>query len=310
MRRIATGSPITKSPIDLWGQFVFLGSRLLGSVNYWAFRAKYCNLADQWVANRKIQMIVGYKNLSELSDLVAKHSFRVLKEECLDLPSKIYAIRDVDLTDEQGTMYDDLRRLAVAEFIGQFVTATVVMTRLLRLHQILCGVVIDDDGKEIEIPSRRVDQLLDICEETGDQSIIVWCAYRRNVQTVCDALRGQYGRLSTVEYHGGSSQEDRADALSRFESGSARFFVATPPTAGRGITLNRASVVVYYSNTYDLEQRMQSEDRCHRIGQTKSVTYIDLMVRGSIDEKIVDSLRKKIDLATMVMRDDPVEWLK
>jgi SNF2 family DNA or RNA helicase len=309
MRRIMTGSPIVKDPLDLWGQFMFLGGDLLKQRSYYGFRSRYAVLQEMRIGKRTIQKPVSFRNLDELEQLVLEHSHRVLKEDCLDLPPKVYEFRDVEMTPEQRRMYEDMRKLAFAEYESNTMTATTAMVQIGRMQQMLSGWMTDDDTKTVsEVPSNRVRVLEDLVEESAE-SAIVWCAYRYDVRLVAAALRKTYGPESVVEYHGGIDTEGRADAVSAFQSGRARFFVSTPATGGRGITLTRAGLVVYYSNSYDLEMRLQSEDRAHRIGQTKSVTYVDLRVPGTVDDKIVQALRKKIDVASVVMGDGAREWL-
>jgi len=309
MRRIMSGSPIVKDPLDLWGQFMFLGGGLLRQSSFYGFRARYAVLQDMRIGRRTIQKPVAFRNLDELEQIVLEHSHRVLKEDCLDLPAKVYEFRDVEMTPEQRRMYQEMRQLSRTDLDASNMTGTTAMVQISRMHQLLCGWMTDDDTKEVtEVPSNRVSVLMECVEET-QASTIVWCAYRQDVRSVTRALRREYGEDSVVEYHGGVSNEDRAIAVQRFQEGRSRFFVSTPATGGRGITLVRAGLVVYYSNSYDLEMRVQSEDRCHRIGQSKSVTYIDLRVPGTVDDRIVDALRKKIDVASVVMGDGAREWL-
>jgi SNF2 family DNA or RNA helicase len=323
-RRIASGNPTPNSPLDLWGQFMFLGrgrADALGYSSFYGFRARYAVLAEQqtfhWVRGREglerrqrtIKVPVAYRNLEELQSIVSRHSYRVRKEECLDLPPKIYEMREVELTVEQRRIYEDLRKVAVAQLEGGGeVTASMVIGQLSKMHQVLCGSVIDDEGVEREIKNNRMPQLLEVLEESGAQTI-VWCAYQANVRAVCRAIREERGERSVVEYYGPTSNEDRAIAISRFQGGDAHYFVGTPHTGGRGNTLTAARSVVYFSNTFDLEHRVQSEDRAHRIGQHFPVTYVDLVVRGSIDERIIRALRAKINVASTIMKDGYREWL-
>lgn len=312
-RRILTGAPVTRDPLDLWSQFEFLGPRLLRQRSFWSFQARYAIVREMNLGSRLVRKPVAFQRLPELESIVAEHSHRVLKEECLDLPEKIYETRHVEMTPEQADLYSQMRRHSVAELAdgGAVMTATTAMTRVMRMHQILCGQLTDDDTHE----SRRVSQLrtaalVETIEEAGsDVSVIVWCARRHDVELVCETLTERWGSEQVLEYHGGTSPEDRERAVSMFQSRRARFLVATR-AASKGLTLTAASLVVYYSNSYDLEDRIQSEDRAHRIGQQRSVVYVDLMVPGTIDERIVDALRRKIDVAAAVMGDGPREWLR
>ncbi len=191
----------------------------------------------------------------------------------------------------------------------QIATSKTAMSAIMRMHQILCGHITDDEGVVHDVPNRRVDALMDVVDEAGGASVVVWCAYRRDVDRVASALISRHGVGTVVTYDGRTSPAGREAAISLFQSGTARFFVATPHTAGRGITLTRGTTVVYYSNSYDLELRLQSEDRTHRIGQHHPVNYVDLRVPGTVDERIVASLRAKINIATLLMGDVAREWL-
>ena len=207
-------------------------------------------------------------------------------------------------------MYQDMKKLALATLneAGDQASSSMVVGQMSKMHQILCGQVIDDDGVVREVPTMRMEALLDTVRESGRQTI-VWCAYRSNVRAVAHALREEFGPGCVSEFYGDTSSDARQRAIDDFQEGRTHFFVATPHTAGRGLTLTAAKTVVYYSNSYDLELRSQSEDRCHRIGQTESVTYVDLMVPGTLDGKIVEALRRKINVAAEILGDGYKEWL-
>lgn len=308
-RRIMTGSPVTRSPLDFFAQFQFLKPGLLGTTNWFAFRARYAILEQKVFGGRSVLTVSGYQNLSDLTERVQSHSFRVLKEECLDLPPKVFVRREVELTDEQTRAYAAMRDEAFAELEnGEFASATAVITQIMRLHQIVCGHVTNADGDMVTIPSRRVEALLEVCEELSGKTI-VWARYRQDIRSICAALRDVYGDSAVVEYHGGTRAEDRATAVRRFqEDPTCLFFVANQSTGGYGITLTAASNVIYYSNDYDLEKRLQSEDRAHRSGQTKSVTYVDIVAPGTVDDKILAALLAKKSIADLVTGDGAREW--
>lgn len=309
MKRILTGTPITKDPLDLWGQFLFLGKDLLGFNNFYSFRARYAILQEMRIGRRTIVKPVAFQNLDELEAKVLQYSFRVLKEDCLDLPEKIYTFRDVEMTEAQKKFYDDMKFRAVTDMGDINMTATTAMVKIGRLQQILSGWITDDDTKMvITIPSNRVQAVIALVEESVE-SVIIWCAYRMDVKLVSERLREEYPDDIVSEYHGGIDGADREIAVRKFQNGESRFFVSTAATGGRGITLTKAGLVIYYSNSFDLEMRLQSEDRAHRIGQTKKVQYVDLRVKNTVDAKIVAALRKKIDIASSVMGDGLKEWL-
>jgi SNF2 family DNA or RNA helicase len=309
-RRILTGSPVTKSPMDLYQQCAFLSDDCLGLHSYYAFQARYAVIVERQLATHSFKQIVGYRRLDELKEKLDNFSFRVKKEECLDLPDKLYVKREVDLTDEQAKAYNQMKTLALAQLNGSVVSTVNALTQLMRLHQIVCGHVKMDNGDVVELPNHRIDELLNIIEET-DGKIIIWATYRHDIEAIKLALQKAYGMEAVGTYYGDTEGDERQRVVADFQDPDKplRFFVGNPSTGGYGLTLTAANTVVYYSNSFDLEKRLQSEDRAHRIGQTKNVTYIDLIAPGTVDEKIVKALRDKIDIATQVLGEDIRQWL-
>ncbi len=308
-RRILTGSIVTNSPLDVFAQFEFLQERLLGFSSFFAFRSRYAVLKTMDNGGRKFQVPVAFKNLDELREKVGRHSFRVLKSQCLDLEPKIYSQYRTEMGDKQAQIYHDVRDLAMTQ-LGEetYVSATSVITQLIRLHQISCGFVVDENGLYHNLCDNRLQDLLHLIEETDD-SVVIWAAYRYDIKKIVDALKLKYGFDQVVEYHGGVSQNERQSGRSNFQAGTSRFFVGNVQTGGRGVDLFRSRTTVYYSNNWDLELRQQSEDRTHRMGQSAGCSYIDLVAPGTVDEKIIHALRKKINIATTINGDNYREWL-
>ena len=309
-RRILTGSPVTKSPLDLYSQCEFLDPYHLGHQSYYSFRARYANMIDRNFGGRRVQIVGSYRRLPELTEKLEKFSYRVLKEDCLDLPPKVFTKRIIELTDEQKKVYAQMKREAVAELEGKVMSTMNVMTQLMRLHQVTCGHFKADDDTITEIKNNRIDSLLELLEET-EGKVIIWANYRADIKNIVAALKKAYGEASTVEYHGSVDPTLRQDNIAQFQQKNSptRYFVGNAQTGGYGITLTAANTVVYYSNSYDLEKRLQSEDRAHRIGQTGSVTYVDLMAENTIDERIVKALNKKINIANEIMGEDIKDWI-
>jgi SNF2 family DNA or RNA helicase len=308
-RRILTGSPVTKNPLDLYTQCEFLDPFLLNFNSWYAFRNRYAIMKTIHVRGRSIQTVHKFQNLGELSDRLKGFSYRVLKEDCLDLPEKIYMKRHVALTKEQENLYEQMRKTAIANLNGKVTSTVTVLTQLMRLQQITCGHFVADDGTVQTIKNNRLDELMDVLEETENKAII-WAYWQRDVQDIKDAIEKKYGPRSVVDYYGLTPQDERQDNIRRFQNDNeCRFLIGTPSTGGYGITLTEANTVIYYSNGYDLEKRLQSEDRAHRIGQKKNVTYIDLIAEDTVDEKIVKSLRKKINIASEVMGEELRDWI-
>lgn len=309
-RRIMTGTPVTKSPLNLFSQFLFLDRGILGHKSFYSFRARYSVLKDMDFGGRRVQIPVSYRNLDELAEIIKPYSFRVVKEDCLDLPEKIYQRYEVQMSDPQRRMYEQFRDEALLELQdGSFASATIVISQLMRLHQISCGHITDENGVIHELSDARINGLLDVLEEM-DGKVIIWCNYRYDISRVSDTLRKTYGDSSVVEYHGGVDGKQRDENRERFQNGDAQFFVANQQTGGYGLTLTAASNVVYFSNNYDLEQRLQSEDRVHRMGQSKSCVYVDMVCRDTVDEKIIEALRGKMDIARLITGDTYRQWIK
>ena len=309
-RRILTGSPVTKSPLDLYTQCGFLDSFLLGFDSFYAFRNRYANMIDKNFGGRRVQLIGSYKRLDELAEKLKIFSYRVLKEDCLDLPEKVYTRREVELTDEQSKAYSTMKSAALALLNGKMATAPHVLTQMMRLHQITCGHLRNDDGTITDIKNNRIKELVNLLEEV-EGKVIIWANYVHDIKHIVKTISDEFGEDSIVQYYGAVSSEDRQKAIEKFQNpdSKARFFIGNPQTGGYGITLTAANTVVYYSNGYDLEKRLQSEDRAHRIGQTKSVTYVDFIAPKTVDEKIVKALRSKMNIANEIMDEDWRAWI-
>jgi SNF2 family DNA or RNA helicase len=309
-RRILTGSPVTKSPLDLFSQCYFLSPFLLEHESFYTFKIRYAITKQVNVSGRMIQLVVGYRNLPELSEKIKPFSYRVLKDDCLDLPPKTYTKRIIELTDEQKKVYKTMKEKAIAFLNGKMVSTTTVITQLMRLHQITCGHFKSDDGTIQELKNNRIDQLMEILEEVEGKAVI-WAHYRYDIQAIVKAISKEYGENSVVTYYGDTTTDDRQKAIKLIQDPDSpvRFIVGTPQTGGYGITLTGASTMIYYSNGYDLEKRQQSEARIDRIGQEKSMTYIDIIAEGTVDDKIVESLRKKVNIATAIMGEELKDWI-
>jgi SNF2 family DNA or RNA helicase len=309
-RRILTGSPVTKSPLDLFAQCYFLHPYLLGHESYYTFKVRYAVTKQINVSGRTIQIVVGYRNLGELSEKLKPFSYRVLKDDCLDLPKKTYTKRIIELTDEQKKVYKTMKQQAIAFLNGKMITTATVITQMMRLHQITCGHFKSDDGTIQTIKNNRIDQLMEVLEEMEGKAVI-WAHYRYDIKNIVETVSKKYGENSVVTYYGDTSTDDRQKAIKKIQDPKSpvRFIVGTPQTGGYGITLTGASTMIYYSNGYDLEKRQQSEARIDRIGQEKPMTYIDIIAEGTVDDKIVQSLRKKVNIATEIMGEELKEWI-
>ena len=308
-RRILTGSPITKSPLDLYKQCEFLDEGLLDFTSYLAFRSRYAILKTMNFGSHSAKVPVGYKNLQELSDKIALFSDRVLKEDCLDLPDYTYQKRIIQLSKEQQKIYDQMKQVALAQMDGKIMTTSTALVQLMRLQQITCGHFKADDGTLKIIKNERIPALMNILEEVEGKAII-WAHWRHDIDSIVKAVEKVYPG-SVMTYYGSTSTADRAKAIKEIQDPDSkiRFLVGTPQTGGYGITLTEANVMIYYSNGYDLEKRTQSEARINRIGQKRKMTYIDIIAEKTVDERIVKALRKKINIASEVMGEELKQWI-
>ncbi len=309
-KRILTGSPVTKSPLDLFTQCFFLDPWLLDQQSYYSFKTRYAITKQINVSGRTIQIVSGYKNLGELSNQLKPFSFRCLKDDCLDLPAKTFMKRIIQLTDEQQKVYDQMKKLALAELNGKLTTTVNAITQIMRLQQITCGSFKSDDGTIQKLKNNRLSELMNVLSEMEGKAVI-WAHWREDISNIVEAIKKEYGDNSVVTYYGSTSMDDRQKAIKSIQDADSpvRFVVGTPQTGGYGITLTGASTMIYYSNGYDLEKRQQSEARIDRIGQTKNMTYIDIIAEKTIDEKIVTALRNKVNIATQVMGEELKDWI-
>ena len=308
-RRIMTGSPVTKNPLDLYSQCEFLDPWLLDFTSYYAFRNRYAEMKTLNVRGRSIQIVDKFKNLGELSDQLKEFSYRVLKEDCLDLPEKNWTKRQITLTPDQRKLYIQMKQTALAHLNGKVTSTVTVLTQLMRLHQITCGHFTADDGSTQPIDNNRISELMNVISEMEGKAII-WAHYQYDITSIIKEIVKVHGPGSVVDYYGLTPQEERQDNIRKFQDDPrCRFIVGTPSTGGYGITLTAANTVIYYSNGYDLEKRLQSEDRAHRIGQKKNVTYVDIIAEDTVDEKIVKALRDKINIASQVLGEELKAWI-
>ena len=308
-RRILTGSPVTKSPLDLYTQCFFLDPYLLNHASYYSFRTRYALMRTANFSGRSVQIVVGYRHLDELAEKLKPFSHRVLKDDCLDLPSKTFMKRIVQLTPDQQKVYQQMKQMALAEMNGKMITTATVLTQLMRLQQITCGYFKADDGTVQEINNNRTSELIDLLYEIEGKTVI-WAHWQNDVKNIIKVVVKEFGEGCCVDYYGLTPQDERQDNISKFQNDpKVRFFIGTPATGGYGITLTGASNMIYYSNGYDLEKRTQSEARIDRIGQTKPMTYIDMLAEDTVDERIVKALRKKVNIATQIMGEELKDWI-
>ena len=329
-RRIETGTVAPNSPLDLFHQFNFLNPSIIGVDSWWAFRRRYaiteeiCFLPkaqrQAFVARGRkpptVTMVKSWRGLDELYRRIEPHSYRKRFRDCAAAPAGTYVLREVEMTAEQARIYRELRTEATSELSsGVHVTATRALTRVLRMHQVLCGFVTSEDGQERPVRSRRLAALMGLIEDTSSQ-VVVWAVYNHSVRDIVSALRLRLdgGRetdptCSRVAAFWGGNLRTREMEEERFKSGDARVMVASQAAGGRGREWSCADLMVYYANSSNLEHREQSEMRVEGISKVDRVTRVDLAVPGTVDMKIIQCLRSKIDVASALQGDGYREWL-
>jgi len=311
IRRILTGSPITKSPLDLYTQCAFLNPELLGFSSYLTFRNRYAEMGEIPVgSNRWISIPKYYKNLEELENKLKRFSSRVRKDECLDLEPKVRQKRNIELEGDAKKIYEKLRTNALAIVQDSTISFSNKLTEIIKLHQVCNGFTKNDDGVIMQLHNQKLKALEEILEET-DGKVIIWANYIYNIQEIITFLEKKYGKESVVSIYGAIDVETRKEAVEKIQKDpKVRFLVGNPTTGGFGLTLTACNTVVYYSNNYNLEVRMQSEDRAHRMGQKGTVVYVDIVAKGTLDEAIMKSLTKKGRVAAKTLGEEELKsWL-
>jgi len=319
-----TGLPITNKPNDLFGQFEWLQSGLLGTTSYRAFVAEYSVLldpAEDWAMKKMIEKnprmrfaqiikkdeITGkpvYRNLDKLNKLLAPHAYRVLKKDCLDLPDKVFKQVFFDLTPKQRAVYKTMEDDFRYELEDGTIEGVAKLNVISKLQQITSGFVLLKDGSAALLGPQdnpRLKALKDLMEDFEGKKVIIWAWFREEIKAIA-ALMTEMGR-KPVQYHGGVSDKEREAAIDNFQKGDIDTFIGNQASGGIGITLTAASDTIYYSNNFNLEHRAQSEDRNHRKGQKNLVTYYDLIAEDTVDDTISLALQTKTDLVAEILKD-------
>ena len=311
VRRILTGSPITKSPLDLYTQCQFLSPELLGFSSYLAFRNRYAEMTDIPVGSgRYISVPKYYKRLQELELKIKQFATRIRKDECLDLKPKVRQKRYIELDGDGKKIYEKLRTSALAIVEDSTISFSNKLTEIIKLHQVCNGFTKNDDGEIMTLHKSKLNALDEILEET-DGKVIIWANYIYNINEIIEFLEKKYGKESVVSIYGAVDVQTRKEAVRRIqEDPKTRFLVGNPTTGGFGLTLTAVNTVIYFSNNYNLEVRKQSEDRAHRMGQKGTVVYIDIVARNTLDEAIMKSLTSKGQIAAKTLGEEDLrDWL-
>jgi len=336
-RFITTGTMSTGSTLDPWAQYSFLDSNIVAP--YYKFHQWKANFAveeqvgdktfEAWEydkdtkkskkVEKPVMAVTGFKNEEELCRMLDPYRSRLLKEDCLDLPPKIYRMRSFEMSENMRRAYMQMSKEFLVDIDGgRTMTAKMAMTKLVRLQQIACGFVVPDDadplsedvpGIALDDKNPRIEALMQEMERVRNKAII-WSYKRYCLRSIADELRTAYGDASVVEYHGGVGPEQKAKNLLLFKEDRVRWFVGNPQSAGVGLDLVEADNMAYHDNSHNLGLRLQSEDRFHRIGQeSDSCTITDIECLGTIDRPQLRSLKEKRDIAGAISGDILRSWL-
>lgn len=298
-RRCLNGTPGIESPFDVWQQLEFLRPGVT-EYNYFMFTKAYGIYQRAYFGPRSFDKCVGYKNVDEIRELLNKCGHFVRKEEVLDLPPKMYETHEYDMPQDTWRIYNRLKRDKVMYIEDIAVTSRSALGTAIQMHDLACGFVKHDDGRIEWVSNARFLALMSLLEMI-DGKAIIYCSSRPALARLEVAITDKYGVESCRVIHGDVDIPDRVDYIEDFQTKPmVRYLIANQQTAGRGITLTAASYVIYFRNSYSLDDRVQSEDRAHRIGQKGSVTIIDIVARKTIDERIINLLKQKKDVATML----------
>jgi SNF2 family DNA or RNA helicase len=305
-RRVLSGLPVRNSPLDLWSQCQFLDPRSIPHGSFVAFRSDFADERLVRMGTRAFNKVVGYRNLDKLTQLLEPFTLHLRKEDCLDLPPKLYRTVYVELTMMQKKIYRDLRDFMLARLKGgEIISSQSALTILMRLHQISCGHATTDDGKVERLETFRMQMLKDLVQEAvaNGRKVIVWSVFIPDIKVIEKELTEVLGPGSVVTYYGATDQDERAEATHKIQKDENTKVIVSNSTGAFGNTWVVPDLNIYYSNSYSLEYRAQSEDRSHRIGQVRTVEYIDLVAKDTVDEKILTALKTKRDLANTVLDD-------
>lgn len=306
-RDIMTGTPIANGPLDLYAQFEFLEPDIIGVGDYYSFRNRYAVMGGY--DNKEI---VGYQNLDELIEIVSPFVFQVRQKDVMRIPDKIKITRTVQLNPEQTRLYKDMKRTKSVRSGSDALTVQNALEHMLRMQEITSGVVSYDNPnrksdkdpkfvrKVIGGENPKIKELIDITKEYVGPTI-VWCVYTPEIFMVVEALRGEYGHDQVVEIHGGVGEDDRdLNVNVKFQGGNARFIVGNAATGGMGLTMSIAEVMVYMSNTFNMIDRDQSEERSTGPQKKKGVVIIDVVAENTVDEVVCEALEEKKDVSEYV----------
>lgn len=287
-RIILTGTPLSQGVVDLFAQMRFLSPKILGYSSFYSFAANHLEYSEKFPG-----MIVRAHNTEWLAAKINPYTYQIRKKDCVDLPEKLYSSEWFYMTYEQRCWYERLKDDFLMNVDPDDWDSYKLFQLFSGLQQVVCGFYNEKyKGKEVrhEFENDRIKVLAEIINRLpADEQVIIWAKYLYDIKQICKVLKGK----SFVLYTGKQNEKQKEQSKLAFQKGDAQFFVATPSSGGHGLTLNEAGTVIFYNNSFKYSERLQAEDRCHRIGQDKNVHYIDMVCENSIDERIMNSISKK-----------------
>ena len=320
-RRILSGTP--GQPLDYYSQFNFLSPKILSFSTFESFKNYFAVMVElpkkRDKRGRPIKIVATdykgkkiYRNTEVLARLVKPYHIRIQKDDCLDLPAKNYEFIPVELSAKQRKYYETIKKDLLLEFEGKLISAPAAIQKMMRFRQIIGGYL---PGENSVAPIDEVNPRIEAVQKTINDideryKIIIWACFQAEITAIYDSLITEYGVGAAVKYYGGTSRDEKQAALHDFRGGDARFFVSNPACGGIGLDLYEASYAIFYSNSYSLIDRLQAEDRIHRIGQKQKCVYLDCFAKNTIDEKIVNALVQKRILEAELTGDTITEWLR
>jgi SNF2 family DNA or RNA helicase len=300
-----SGTPAPNSEQEYWAQAEFLQPGVFG--NFFKFRNVYFHLSrgnqtmqGQFMTRHQAAQIFskGWKysitaiKRQELMALIAPLCSRLQKADCLDLPEQIDEVREVEMTANQKRIYKEMKSSLITEIRGKDITAQVALAKLMKLREISSGFAYDERGEAHAIPgpNPKLNELFDVIEEAGDQQVIVWANFTWEI----DLIVAELSKIAPARALN-STTKDRDQVIQDFIGGSVKYLVAHPRSAAHGLTFVNCSLQVFFSLDYSWESHEQARARTHRAGQKKNCTYVYLIAKGTIDEDILATLRRKGD---------------
>ncbi|RJQ44800.1 MAG: DEAD/DEAH box helicase [Gaiellales bacterium] len=296
-RRILNGTFIGDKPLEAYSQLYYLDPQIVYEWSYYAFQSHFAIMGGYEVRGHGTQ-VLGYRNLDELSAMIDSVSYKKRKSE-VDLPPKTYLVKDVVLSEKTKKVYNNIVLDIRTELDNGVITADQAMTKAVKLRQVTGGSVFDDEHNAVKVGSEKINECMHMLRQIGNASVLIWCQFRPDIARLGEAI--QAAGYTVAEYHGDVKPSDRDMMKDQFNNKEIQVLIIQNDSGYRAITLNAAEWVFIFSNPERLLVRTQLEDRPHRIGQSKNVTYVDFIVRGSYDEVIKESHAFKKDVADYVM---------